>query len=439
MDVAHSVEKDNPPLHRSPTIVPVLNAEGTPASNVAVTEPKLLTSAPAQLLNALKALIHHGVDADIPVPKIIMVGDQSAGKSTLVEALTNIHVPRGESTCTRCPLEINIIVEPGAPAFSARVSLLKKFRYQPDGEESHQEFKQWTESDGVNTQFFMEVADKEELVDAIRLAQYAVLTPDEDSSKFKNLDISEMPTKTTVSFSPNTVVVEIRGEEYTTNLSFVDLPGIISHTKEGAHVAELVKNLAIRCIRDENALICLVVSMAYDIMVSQAHSLVFSLGAMDRTIGVLTKPDKLDKHLTNAQWMEALHGKEWTLGHGYFVTKQPQKASDTNHKAAREEEMAFFKKKWIGKFPGLVDRLGTVKLGNALSAWLLSSSHRCLPQALSKIEEKLDQMDHRLEILPKPHREPRLEVQSFVQRFMADFTKMISHDSYDDANIIWMR
>jgi GTPase SAR1 family protein len=369
-----------------------------------------------------------------------MVGDQSAGKSTLVEALTKIHVPRGESTCTRCPLEINIIVEPGAPTFLARVSLLKKFLYDPDEDEGNQEFRQWTELDGATAQFFLEVTDKEELVDAIRLAQHAILTPGVESAEFRNCDPAELSKKTTVSFSPNTVIVEIRGQEYKTNLSFIDLPGIISHTKEGSHVAQLIKDLAIRCIQDQNVLICLVVSMAYDIMVSQAHSLVFRLKAGDRTVGVLTKPDKLDKHLTHEQWVEVLNENAWTLGHGYFVTKQPGKASENNYELAREEETRFFKSnKWVSMFPAPEDRLGTVRLGEALSSWLLSTSHRCLPQVLSKIEEKFCDMENRLELLPKPHREPRHEVQSFVQYFMSKFLTLTSEDCCNGTNIIWAR
>ena len=36
-----------------------------------------------------------------PLPKIVVVGDQSSGKSSLIEALSEIKVPRSTGTCTR--------------------------------------------------------------------------------------------------------------------------------------------------------------------------------------------------------------------------------------------------------------------------------------------------------------------------------------------------
>lgn len=37
------------------------------------------------------------------LPKIVLIGDQSAGKSSIIEALCDITLPRSEGTCTRCP------------------------------------------------------------------------------------------------------------------------------------------------------------------------------------------------------------------------------------------------------------------------------------------------------------------------------------------------
>lgn len=38
----------------------------------------------------------------IEVPGVIVVGNQSAGKSSVLEAISGINFPRGENTCTRC-------------------------------------------------------------------------------------------------------------------------------------------------------------------------------------------------------------------------------------------------------------------------------------------------------------------------------------------------
>lgn len=55
-----------------------------------------------ELISAMKALDDLGIQkCDVPIPKVIVVGDQSAGKSSLIQAMTGISVPRAASTCTR--------------------------------------------------------------------------------------------------------------------------------------------------------------------------------------------------------------------------------------------------------------------------------------------------------------------------------------------------
>ncbi|GKB84867.1 dynamin-related protein 4C-like protein, partial [Tanacetum coccineum] len=40
----------------------------------------------------------------IPLPTIVVVGDQSSGKSSVLESLAGISLPRGQGICTRVPL-----------------------------------------------------------------------------------------------------------------------------------------------------------------------------------------------------------------------------------------------------------------------------------------------------------------------------------------------
>jgi len=40
----------------------------------------------------------------VQLPKIVVVGDQSSGKSSVLEAITGISLPRGQNTVTKCPL-----------------------------------------------------------------------------------------------------------------------------------------------------------------------------------------------------------------------------------------------------------------------------------------------------------------------------------------------
>jgi GTPase SAR1 family protein len=250
-------------LRRSPTIVPLLQTQAPQSSsqNAAQLPVDGLMAPSSLLLSTLSDLQSHGVDTNLPVPKIVMVGDQSAGKSSLIEALTTIQVPRGVGTTTRCPLEINIINEPGP--FRAEISLVNKFMYDASNDDSL-----WSPiRDAVKPIIFCEVQNKTELGRAIKLAQYAILNPFDDPAKFRpgGSNDDDQRLSQAVQFSPNIVVVKIKGAEFQASLSFIDLPGLIHHAEgsrpEDSTLPDLIQELASRYIRDENTLIVMVVSM----------------------------------------------------------------------------------------------------------------------------------------------------------------------------------
>ncbi|KAG2456463.1 MX1 protein, partial [Polypterus senegalus] len=57
------------------------------------------------LIDSLRSL---GVDQDLPLPSIAVIGDQSSGKSSVLEALSGVSLPRGSGIVTRCPLELKM-------------------------------------------------------------------------------------------------------------------------------------------------------------------------------------------------------------------------------------------------------------------------------------------------------------------------------------------
>lgn len=58
-----------------------------------------------RLANQLREL---GVDSVLQLPTIVIAGDQSSGKSSVVEAIAGVALPRAEGTCTRCPTEVRM-------------------------------------------------------------------------------------------------------------------------------------------------------------------------------------------------------------------------------------------------------------------------------------------------------------------------------------------
>jgi Dynamin family len=67
-----------------------------------------LLPAPNQrkVLNIVDSLRQCGIDDIIPLPQLVVCGDQSSGKSSVLEAITEIPFPRKENLCTRFATEI---------------------------------------------------------------------------------------------------------------------------------------------------------------------------------------------------------------------------------------------------------------------------------------------------------------------------------------------
>uniref|UniRef100_A0A8C8DHI4 Dynamin-type G domain-containing protein n=1 Tax=Oryzias sinensis TaxID=183150 RepID=A0A8C8DHI4_9TELE len=57
------------------------------------------------LIDSLRSL---GVEKDLALPAIAVIGDQSSGKSSVLEALSGVALPRGSGIVTRCPLELKM-------------------------------------------------------------------------------------------------------------------------------------------------------------------------------------------------------------------------------------------------------------------------------------------------------------------------------------------
>ncbi|OJA11455.1 hypothetical protein AZE42_08343 [Rhizopogon vesiculosus] len=54
-----------------------------------------------ELMEMMADLRSMGADTLIDLPAVVVIGGQSAGKSSLVEAVSGINVPRDSGTCTR--------------------------------------------------------------------------------------------------------------------------------------------------------------------------------------------------------------------------------------------------------------------------------------------------------------------------------------------------
>ncbi|KAF8420218.1 P-loop containing nucleoside triphosphate hydrolase protein [Tirmania nivea] len=361
-----------------------------------------------ELVNKLRAAGIEGLG--LGLPRIAVVGNQSAGKSSLIEAISGIKVPRYTGTCTRCPLEINLS-EPEDPTLTwqCKVSLRFNKKYSPASSGSRGTNNPWVDQ-SVEQHLFLELSSKEEVEGALMTAQSAVLNP---SKRWKDFAMKQelggsnpMMEDCEVKFSPNVVCLEIT-EPGLPNLAFIDLPGVIQTTESDSedYLIDLVTNLVKEYVKEEDCLILLAMTMKDDAVNQSAARLAREMGE-ERTVGALTKPDTVCPGEFQ-QWVDILRGKAHKLKHGYFVTKQPSQdelVRGISHAEARRAECEFFSSRqpWATELSDMSYRFGTVALTKFLAQKLGETIRLRLPGIVETIRMQAENVRMELNNLPPP-------------------------------------
>jgi GTPase SAR1 family protein len=165
----------------------------------------------------VKLLRNCGIEAVIPLPKIAIIGSQSSGKSSLIEGISQIKVPRAAETCTRCPTEV-ILSRSANRRWQCTISLRIEHAEVPGTPRS------------VGAILFASTENKDKVTLMLRRAQLAILNPALPLSHFQGLDEMECQRyPVAIKFSRNTVVLDIVGADV--DVTFIDLPGIIANTE----------------------------------------------------------------------------------------------------------------------------------------------------------------------------------------------------------------
>jgi GTPase SAR1 family protein len=181
----------------------------------------------ALLLNKIvNALRRAGCEEVVALPRVVVIGNQSSGKSSLIEAICQIKLSRANGTCTRCPLEIQLSTSNDSK-WSGKIWLKMEVRSESgDGE--------------LRQQLFTSVSNREEVPLALKRAQLALLYPGQDPSHFLGYSDSaciEATMRSETKLSTNIVVLEISGADV--DVCFIDLPGIIQQVNEYSSIADV--------------------------------------------------------------------------------------------------------------------------------------------------------------------------------------------------------
>ncbi|KAI6010933.1 P-loop containing nucleoside triphosphate hydrolase protein [Pisolithus orientalis] len=366
------------------------------------------------MLDLINRLRNTGVQRDIDLPMIAVIGNQSAGKSSLIESISGITLPRSQGTCTRCPTECKLTQADTPWTCVVKLHFITDERGSP----IKPEIKPFGDP----------ISDKVHVEERIRRAQRAILNPKTNHEKF--LEVVEVPSGgNETSFSRNYVSLEISGRELA-DLSFVDLPGLIASVGLAGNVndIELVKNLVTSYIEKPSCLILLTVACETDIENQGARHLAKQYDPKGtRTVGVLTKPDRIPRG-EEESWIRLIRNEVEPLDNNWYCVKQPSSheiSQGINWVGARNMERDFFAttKPWSGLDSHLHQFLGTSRLTERLSAILAELIARRLPEIQEELQAVILQAQSELgELPPEPSSNPVGE----IHRVLNGFTREVS-------------
>ncbi|KIK61582.1 hypothetical protein GYMLUDRAFT_224459 [Collybiopsis luxurians FD-317 M1] len=366
------------------------------------------------LMELYRALRSLGAEMFFDLPKIAVIGAQSAGKSSLIEAVSGISVPRDSGICTRCPVELSM----SSFVDEWKCSISLRIEYDRSGNQ---------QGNSTTIPFCTLSSNEKPSVDLwLRRAQASVLYRERPTSDFQNMSLEELKRLkpgegSMLSFSMN--VIEVRLEDPgSTDLTFVDLPGLIQNAPDQEII--LAQNLVGKNIEGSKTLILVTIPMSDEMENQEAARLARQTDPSgDRTIGVLTKPDTIMPGAIGSRqrWKDVLQGKIHVLRHGYYCVRladDDERSKKLSRAESEERSTDFFanKEPW-SNFEDR-SRFGVPNFVKDISQLLLAMIETNLPHLKVGVDQLISRYSDELRTMPNlPTREASTEILLRISNF----------------------
>ncbi|CAM9205003.1 unnamed protein product [Choristocarpus tenellus] len=315
-------------------------------------------------LDLVDALRNQGIQDELSLPQIAVMGDQSCGKSSVLEALSGIQFPRGSGLVTRCPVQLIMKRSKPGEKWKGKASVI--WHRQTGGSQPH----------GAG-----EVSSPNLLVGVIEKLMNAVCNGQANG------------------FSTDSINLEISSPDCP-DLTLIDLPGIVRTAVKGQSQGVIleVNGLIESYLASERTIILAIVPANQDVAtvdILERAKQVDPSG--DRTIGVLTKPDLINPG-GEGEVLDVLNNLRKPLKLGYVMVKnrnQKQLSKGISLQEAQKEEMEFFRTHGVFK---QVDEslLGVESLTKRLVSLLTVRIKDALPNMKWELQERQAEVQREL-------------------------------------------
>ena len=292
-------------------------------------------------------------DENIELPKIVVVGDQSSGKSSVLESITGISLPRGTGTVTRCPIIIQSRLAKNESEEGADISI------------------EGCDEKSSN----IKLADLSETIAAFQ----------EKLIKLKNVEITDTPINICLN------------KRNAPNLTLYDLPGITY--KEG--LTERIRDMILKYTAGKETIILLILASNNDFRNTEAIELIQkNSDYKERTMAVITK---IDLGLKEKGLYNKLCKNDLDLRYDPIVVRnrtQEEIEANESIEFIRIKETELIENSELSKLPECSK--GTSTLINFLIDKQREKIISCKYGVKEKILEHIQKLKTELKNLPKP-------------------------------------
>ena len=343
----------------------------------------------SDLLNIIDSLRSQGISRYIDLPQLIVCGDQSSGKSSVLEAVSGIRFPTKDNLCTRFATEL--ILRRGLET-TASVTIV------PSADR--------TESEKAKLlKFQCNIVDLEQFEHIVNDAKEAMGLGDNAKA-----------------FSNDILRVEVSGPRQP-HLTLVDLPGLFQagNKAQSDTDAQVVKDLVLSYMKRSRSIILAVVSAKNDFANQIVTKYARELDPQGhRTLGIITKPDTLHAGSDSERsFFELAENKDVHFRLGWHILKnRDYDTRDCSQEERDQAERNFFAHSiWTTLPPRQV---GITSLKPRLSSVLKDQILTELPSLLHDVQAGVTDCQSTLQKLGRSRgtvKEQRLHLLKISQQF----------------------
>ncbi|KAI1899079.1 hypothetical protein AGOR_G00057790 [Albula goreensis] len=396
-------------------------------------------------IDLIDSLRQIGIERDVALPAIAVIGDQSSGKSSVLEALSGVALPRGSGILTRCPLVLKLKRLKGRAQWKAIISYkgqLISFD-DPSLVESHireaQNRLAGTDVGICEDPISLEISSHDvcdlTLIDLPGIARVPVKGQPDDIGD--QAILPEFPHK---SLKYRALINKLGAD--TLNFQCFQSTPSGAGSQTTSLVPGRIKHLILAFVKKTETIMLVVVPCNVDIATTEALRMAQEVDPEGkRTLAVLTKPDLVDKG-TERNVLDIVENKVIPLSKGYLIVKcRGQK--DIDDKISLSEatlrEREFFRNHEY--FSPLLnkDKASIQCLANKLTCCLVTNIKSSLPfvredvkNLLWDTKEALSQFEKGLPLEPN-------KMKNYLTNILVDFNSKIdglcSGEVFNDQNL----